>query len=155
MFYRASPKGSPLLDILQSGNVLMSLNLDSLEEIVLEDHSDQIYMLHVEEDFFSNNSFEILNLEDSIEYQGAFGFPKDSELTPLFNYHLFQLYENGVWEKLTKKHFSKPLPYEINPAHVSVLGFDNVLLPFLILGSGLGIGTLLVICEKIKINLKV
>lgn len=76
----------------------------------------------------------------------------DSEFTALFNYHVAKMEQSGILSKLRDKHFGDVFGHaiEITEVRKVVLGFDNVLFPFAILGIGAQVTIVILICEKIR-----
>lgn len=83
--------------------------------------------------YLHNTSFKVTVLTDAFKDHIAIGFPKDSEFKDIFNYHLTILEESGILHKLRKKYFSEALPLDLNTSEKIVLGFENVVFPFLYL----------------------
>ena len=127
--------GSALRSIFEAGQIELFPNMDTIYEAVL-DTSNNLYMIQTDMDFLTNTSFQVLSLSDSVTMTSAYAFQRNSEFTKLFDYHLSMLDEAGLLEKIKKKYFYKPFPYDIDSSKAIVLGFDNVILPFIILCIG-------------------
>ncbi len=77
---------------------------------------------------------ELVALEttDSTQSQIGWTFQKDSELTAFFNYHLFNIYESGLWAKTFHDWTYSPSE-EFWSADAPSLGYDNTSFPFVTL----------------------
>ncbi len=137
MLNRNSPEGSPLNLMQNSGQVLL-LALEEKERRVLNGES-KFFLLSNPAGYWHNASFKVTVFTDAIKDNTALGFPKNSEFLQLFNYHLSKLMESGIIESMQKTHFPKALPVDLNPSEALVLGYENVLFPFLILIFGLSV----------------
>lgn len=84
----------------------------------------------------------------------GFTFQKNSELLPLFNYHLLKMLESGTIDKISRKwkendkpDGSRDVTAESSQQEALVLGYDNLLFPFLIIFAGVGLAFLFSIGE--------
>ena len=80
----------------------------------------------------------------------AFAFQKNSSLKNLFNYGLLKMTENGEIKRLFKKHgflTGKENKCE-GTRKGKKLGFENILVIFIVLGSGMLISVLLLLLEN-------
>ena len=75
-----------------------------------------------------------LDLEDSPWDYLAFGFPKDSELAPLFRSFFLKLWETGTLRNICQKWI--PKPPKVESGGWEALGYDNLAFPFFFLVFG-------------------
>ena len=78
----------------------------------------------------------------------AWAFQRDSELAPLFNYHLDKMQQTGVIDRLHHKFVGDSNNGETEAEDIEVqdfggLGYEKVTFPFLALLSGLFVACLL------------
>ena len=75
----------------------------------------------------------------------AWAFPRESELLPLFNYHLYKMKQSGIIDRLQQKfldeHNSNTVLSQTMVASNS-LGYKNVMLPFLAILTGMCVALL-------------
>ena len=80
----------------------------------------------------------VLNLDDQLYDHQAFAFQHNSELVDLFNYHINKMEISGVLQHIKNDWVytgGVPDRSEDQPMAV-ILGFENVLFPFIVMGSG-------------------
>ena len=77
--------------------------------------------------------------------------PQNSELIPLFKYHLLKLEQSGINYRLNKKYglLSSPAESQINENTTMVLGYDNLAFLFIILGVGVLASLVLGVAEAV------
>ena len=80
-------------------------------------------------------SVTALDLEDRLSIADAFAFPQDSELRESVNHFMLKLRETGVHDKLRQK-WIPSTTRETAMGSGTVLGFENLSFPFLILAVG-------------------
>ena len=71
----------------------------------------------------------------------AWAFQKDSELLPIFNHYLKKMQETGIIERLRQTYMGNSNgdtdTSNIHEEYIQVLGYEDVLFPFLALLAGL------------------
>ena len=86
--------------------------------------------------FYSSEKF---HLQEKIKDSLAWAFQNDSQLLPIFNYHLQKLHQHGVLDRMKHKligdHNRDTDVSKIQ--NINGLGYDNVAFPFLALLAGL------------------
>ena len=93
-----------------------------------------------------------LNIPDGVRMSLSFGFPKDSELTPLFSYHIAKMKQSGVIRRITHKWLGRTQfeKYEGDGQMMAFpLGYENVLLLYLLLVSGVVVGLVIGCFERV------
>ena len=86
----------------------------------------------------------------------AWAFQRDSQLLPIFNYHLQKLHENGFLDRMYHQIIgdNNRNTDDSKIQSISGLSYENVTLPFLALLTGLGVALLVlgietaIICKK-------
>ncbi len=85
----------------------------------------------------------------------AFAFPKDSELTALFDHHLLKLIQNGVinrvyyhWIASYRERYSSGSSSSAT-SEVTALSMDQLFFPMLIIGSGMALAVVVSVLEKL------
>ena len=78
-------------------------------------------------------------LDESYMVPLSLGFQKDSEFVDLFNYELSRMKEFGILPMIIKTiNTRKPSNHEVSKDNAAqVLGFENVIFPFLALSIGI------------------
>ena len=95
--------------------------------------------------------FNVLDLEDMIPTPVAMAFPPDSELRTTVNTFLMKIREIGILDKLRRKWM--PVLSDNNKDEeqsATVLGFENLVFPFLCLASGLILSLSVAFVEKVR-----
>ena len=73
----------------------------------------------------------------------AWAFQRQSELLPLFNYHIHKMKQSGIIDRLRQKYLDeKNLVTSETIVDTNVLGYDNVMFPFLAFLIGLCVALL-------------
>ena len=69
----------------------------------------------------------------------AWAFQKDSQLLPIFNYHIQKMHQNGLVDRMKHKFIGDHnRDTDVSKIHnIDGLGYDNVAIPFLALLTGL------------------
>ncbi len=127
-----------------------SLFAHSMDEIISRLHSEprSVYFgsaMEAKRDL----ELRILPIEEAVPIHLAIGLQKDSEFLKLFNFHLQQMKEAGLFAVLNVRwtnqgvEFVEPPPCQT----ANVLGYDNLLFPFAIACSGLGVALVLLLAE--------
>ena len=85
----------------------------------------------------------------------AFAFPKNSELTALFDHHLLKLIQNGVinrvyyhWIASYRERYSSGSSSSAT-SEVTALSMDQLFFPMLIIGSGMALAVVVSVLEKL------
>ena len=92
-----------------------------------------------------------LNLDDKISVPVALAFPPNSEILETFSFFLLKLRETGVLQKI-KKNWNlarQPKQREEMQESGTVLGFENLSFPFLILAFGTISASTLAVIENL------
>ena len=93
-----------------------------------------------------------IDIVESSEQSVSFTFQKDSPYSPLFNYHLQKMHEDGVIHRLRMKWLPKQQTGSSSDQPLS-LGYNNLVFPFLALVFGCSSALVISICERfIKLN---
>ena len=100
------------------------------------------------------NQPNIVVIQDFQDYHNlhyAPTMPQNSELIPLFKYHLLKLEQSGINYRLNKKYglLSSPAESQINENTTMVLGYDNLAFLFIILGVGVLVSLVLGVAEAV------
>ena len=99
--------------------------------------------------------FNVLDLEDMIPTPVAMAFPPNSELRTTVNTFLMKIREIGILDKLRRKWM--PVLSDNNKDEeqsATVLGFENLVFPFLVLTFGTGLAVILSVierCSKVRV----
>ncbi len=86
----------------------------------------------------------------------ALAFQPNSELRPLFDYHLIKLDQSGLRKKLLSKWGlsesagGSSSSGEEGGEEASVLGYDNILFLFMVLGFGIAAAAVLAAAERAR-----
>ena len=85
----------------------------------------------------------------------ALAFQPNSELRPLFDYHLIKLDQSGLRKKLLSKwglseSAGGSSSGEEGGEEASVLGYDNILFLFMVLGFGMAAAAVLAAAERAR-----
>ena len=93
-------------------------------------------MFDYESVFFEYKKVKALSLIGRLKLRQTYAMKTDSEFVDVWSYHLQRMIEFGIVKKLEKKWF----PEDGDGGRVNfeavVLGFENLLFPFLILAMG-------------------
>ena len=84
-----------------------------------------------------------LDIDEKFEVYEAFGLPKNSEFKGIFDYNIVKLRQSGILEQIRSIHFQNRRP-DMNDEKANdaiVLGYTNLLFPFIILAGGNRIGS--------------
>ena len=82
----------------------------------------------------------------------AWAFQRQSELLPLFNHHIHLMKQSGIIDRLRQKYLDeKNLVTSQTIVDTNVLGYDNVMFPFLALLIGLCVALLQLGIETLAI----
>ena len=108
--------------------------------------------------FLKDPDITVIDLKDAPKGHSAIAFPKDSEFTALFNYHMMKNHMSGVQDKLWTKWFgtvesgvgTSSDPEESENVTKS-LGYDNVMFPVLVLVMGLVVSLSTIVLERCSI----
>ena len=93
-------------------------------------------------------NFVVLDLDDMIPTPIALAFPPNSELRYTINYFLLKIKESGLLDKMRRDWM--PAKKEEVQEGATVLGFENLVFPFLCLASGLILSLSLAFVEKVR-----
>ena len=94
-----------------------------------------------------------LSLDDMLRDSLALGFAKDSEFTQVFNVVLLELKQEGILDDLTYKWLRKrpnTSGHGRQQASAIVLGFENLIFPFLCLACGIASGVVIAFIERMQ-----
>ena len=97
---------------------------------------------------------QMLNVQDKLINSIGFAMEENSELLEMFNYHLIEIIETGVFQRL-KRRWPSPLDKARNNVvdannGFMRLGFKNLIFLFFIFGLGFGGAFLAFICETMS-----
>ena len=93
---------------------------------------------------------EVINVPSKFNInQYAFGFQKDSQYLPIFNYYLKLLDQQGTFHKLYSKY--QVLPQNCQGSGGNAIGFESTLTAFLAFILGMIFGMVLLIIERLYI----
>ena len=109
-------------------------------------------MFDYKESFVDYPQLKGLKLEDEILLDQTFAFKKGSRYAEIFSFQIKKLREQGTLQKMRDKWFSqgpKPIPGREDPIVATVLGFENLLFPFLVLFLGAISGLVISTIEKL------
>ena len=98
-------------------------------------------------------NFDVLDLEDMIPTPIGLAFPPDSELLATTNYFLLKLKETGLLQKMRTEWM--PTKKEEAPPTTTVLGFENLVFPFICLTLGVLLSICTVLIEMLKSFLRI
>ncbi len=90
---------------------------------------------------------------DKVPGHMGWNFQKDSEFTGLFNHHLAQVIESGLWNKIFKD-FTEVRSEEFWLPDAASFGFESVMLPFQTLVCLTINSMLTLLCEFLVYRLK-
>ena len=91
---------------------------------------------------------EVINVPSKFNInQYAFGFQKDSQYLPIFNYYLKLLDQQGTFHKLYNRY--QVLPQNCQGSGWNAIGFENTLTAFLAFILGMIFGMVLLIIERL------
>ena len=145
------------LKMIEEGD---SRHVDRVEDIIssLSEYDNAVY-IGLMTDVAVNKLIQMDELINSRRLPMGFLYQKDSELTQMFNYHLHNMRESGLLQKLwlewqfwgSDQNIYSMLTDNGLPESISglSLGYDNLFLPFVFLCSILIISVMLSIMEKI------
>ncbi len=94
-----------------------------------------------------------MDIKDAGVEDEAFAFQKNSDLVPIFNYHLLKMEENGVLDRIRMKWgLINPLQdiEKVTESSSFPLGLGNVFFPFFILVVGSVSSSILGLVEWVK-----
>ena len=90
--------------------------------------------------FVDNPNLQILQLNDQLYIHQTFAFKKGSEFEELFSHQIKVMEESGILNTLRKAWFPENGKTASNiqgfDASANVLGFENLVFPFMILAAG-------------------
>ncbi len=145
----------------QKGSVRKKLHDGKLEVMYFEDFFNAQEERPTKAVYFGskfmeleNDKFIFLNnFDDRVVSQLAFAFPKSSDLTMLFNYHIKKIIQTGMLRKLKLKWIEGNKPVEqthrIFSEDAITLGYNNLFFPMLVMLFGIVAGAAVLIVERI------
>ncbi len=144
--FKRAPEGTMLKTIYQTSFATMSekdfftklppRHAFFINEISMFFHEDFVFL----EDF-----------EGAISTQLAFAFQKNSELKPIFDYHILKLKQSGVMAALESHWHSSRKPEDMSKRIFQedpiILGYNNLFFPMFVMSIGIVLGIILVCLE--------
>ncbi len=95
----------------------------------------------------------VVDFEDRLESQLAFGLRQDSELKSMFDHALFKVVQTGLLRELMHKWLEDKRPGDMSSRifteEAKPLGYENMFFPCLVMASGLAVALVLVLAEKL------
>ncbi len=154
--FKHSKPGSVMRELFD--NNLETMESSSFLEQQLQRQSKAAFLAS---DFAFLGNKELLflrNFDDTIVSQLAFGYQKDSDLTKLFDYHLTKIIQSGMLQKIFFKWVSGAEPenreHRIFQEEATVLGYENLSFPMLLILGGILSGTCIFAAENLCVRRK-
>ncbi len=96
-----------------------------------------------------DSRIHIRQIEETITSQSALGFPSNSEIQPLFNFHLQQMYDTGLLKVLCTRWTTEGVDSleAVQEQQASILDYNNLFFPFAIVVGGGAVSVILLILE--------
>ena len=142
--------------VLESGE---KYTMTSNDEVVraIRSEPNRVLFYGAASTFYKYPDLTALDIKEKKRILNGIGLAKNSEFKSLIDFHLGLLEESGVLAKLTNKWLENgkmdPLPNANNDmASASVLGYDNILFPFLILVGGIALSLALSLMEFLQVK---
>ncbi|TRY72054.1 hypothetical protein TCAL_17138 [Tigriopus californicus] len=148
-----SKVGTPLKTLLDTSmadnpkSFTENLSSEQIEALILDDPKILFFTTAIQFQIRPFFKVQPLPLVDQLYDNQGFGLQKDSEFLDVFNYHLHHFKETGM---LYKNHVKWIAPNHARGSSTQsekvVLGYENLLFPFLILACGcLGAGIVVIV----------
>ena len=94
-----------------------------------------------------DDRLKALSIRDSYMTHAPFAYQRDSEFHGLFNYHLLKMKQSGIFDKILSNYLPDP-PITIGISEVKQLGYNNLVVPVIVLSFGCFGGLMILLVER-------
>ena len=142
------------LKVYEEAKSDLSRQVSSSEEVleILTTNSKSIYW-GATGSFIAEEKIESFDIKEIITSELSIGLQKNSELKSMFDYQFTKLRQSGIYQHIyhfwIEKGLASGSSTESTDETANTLGYDNLLMPFLILISGVGMSAGIAILERI------
>ena len=110
-----------------------------------------VYPIELPPRTWAHDAIEPLYIDEAVQFNEAIALRKNSELTALFNHHIFKLLQTGVVDRIRHAWMDRA-DGDYWVVEAVTLGYENVLFPFVSVVVGSLFAFLFTLCELFTRN---